>query len=502
MTRYLELQHIREPRLGFRHNQESEHPKDGLLMFGPLDDKANPAAMRNGVIGTPQGLAHFRAWTRSILRYIPSPDRGLHHVAWPGFEAVFGTTWPEEPLAELTVDSDALHRLIRLGDRHEAIYKTVELFAEPIRTYLRQEEAPPSMWFVIVPEDVYRYGRPKSAVPTQERTVGDMPITAQMARQSLKEGSLFLFPEHQAATEIYRYNRNFHHQMKARLLSQKAVLQLVRETTLMPRSFPHRRLQDPATVAWNLCTTAFFKSSGKPWKLSAVRPGVCYVGMVYKIDDSDPVLGNACCGAQMFLDSGDGVVFRGAVGPWYSETKREFHLTGDKAAELMKLVVDAYRGFHGGTPTELFIHGKTRFDEEEWAGFRSVVPSETKLVAVRIRKSQEVKLYRLGTRPVLRGTAMLMTDKMGYLWSNGFVPRLCTYPGWEVPNPLLIDVHRGEADLRTVMEDVMGLTKINYNTCDFADGQPVTLRFADAVGEILTSAPVADLPPLPFRHYI
>jgi hypothetical protein len=29
----------------------------------------------------------------------------------------------------------------------------------------------------------------------------------------------------------------------------------------------------------------------------------------------------------------------------------------------------------------------------------------------------------------------------------------------------------------------MALTKLNYNTCLLSDGIPVTLRFADAVGE-------------------
>ena len=47
------LQHIEEPRLGFRYSQKLEHPKDGLFLFGPLDERANPAEMRIGVIGTP-----------------------------------------------------------------------------------------------------------------------------------------------------------------------------------------------------------------------------------------------------------------------------------------------------------------------------------------------------------------------------------------------------------------------------------------------------------------
>lgn len=53
------------------------------------------------------------------------------------------------------------------------------------------------------------------------------------------------------------------------------------------------------------------------------------------------------------------------------------------------------------------------------------------------------------------------------------------------------------------MADVLALTKLNYNACIFGDGVPVTLRFDDALGEILTAAPRKnELPPLPFRYYI
>jgi hypothetical protein len=84
----------------------------------------------------------------------------------------------------------------------------------------------------------------------------------------------------------------------------------------------------------------------------------------------------------------------------------------------------------------------------------------------------------------------------------GFMPEVNTYPGREVPNPLSVEVCRGDADLRVVLDDIMGLTKVNFNACIYADGLPVTLRFADAVGEILTAGPNTDGPPLPFRHYI
>lgn len=504
----IRLRQLPEPMLSFGHQQRMEHPKDGLFLFGPLGGDSHPAEMRIGVIGTAGGLDCFRTWSQRIRGHIPSADEhAAHHASWPGFEAVFDTRWPQRPMVEITVDADALANAIRIENRHEAISKAVALYETKIRAYLRREEAPPTMWFVVIPEEVHRFGRPKSTVPRGERVAGDAHLGRKAARKVLEMGSLF--PEDREAAEIYRYELNFHHQLKAKLLDEKAVIQIVRDTTLTPEAFVGdngrqlRQTQDSATIAWNLCTTAFFKASGRPWRLADVRPGVCYVGLVFKKDDTALSGANACCGAQMFLDSGDGVVFRDAVGPWYSEADRSFHLTRDKAAELMTLVVDAYRDLHGNAPSELFIHGKARFSDDEWAGFSSAVPGETRLVGVRIRPTSELKLFRLGKKPVQRGTAYLASDRLGYLWTKGFVPRLATYPGWEVPNPLLIEVHRGGADLERVMGDVLGLTKINFNACVFADGLPVTIKFADAVGDILTAAPVGDqLPPLPFRHYI
>lgn len=499
-----ELRHIQEPLLQFGHDQNIPHPRDGLFLFGPLAAKENPDSMRIGVIGTHTGLAGYRRWLREVKTGISSsiPERS-HHRSWPGFEAVFDARWPDEPLVSIPIDADRLSAAIRHENRHKALYETVGLFAEPIQNHILQNEAPPSLWFVVVPDDVYKYGRNSATIPRSERIVsGGLPSA--VALRNLRDGVYSLFPDDRKELEIYQYERNFHHQLKARLLQQRVVLQLVRESTLTPEHAKGRRgREDPATVAWNLCTTSFFKASGKPWKIASSRPGVCYVGLVYKLQDRYGHKTNACCGAQMFLDSGDGLVFRGAVGPWYSKTRKEFHLTQGCAADLMKLVVDAYQGAHGALPMELFIHGRTRFDDEEWKGFESVVSPSTKLVGVRLRpNTSEIRLFTDGTQAVPRGTVYAVNDRKGYLWTTGYTPYLGTYPGWEVPGPVLVDICRGKADLLTVMRDIMALTKLNFNSSVFADGQPVTLRFADAVGEILTAAPVNDLPPLPFRHYI
>lgn len=76
--------------------------------------------------------------------------------------------------------------------------------------------------------------------------------------------------------------------------------------------FPLRRVQCPATIDWNLATTAYFKSGRRPWRLARVRDRVSSVGLVFK-QVPNAAEGSACCGAQMFLDSGDGLVFKGGA---------------------------------------------------------------------------------------------------------------------------------------------------------------------------------------------
>lgn len=500
-----QLEQLEEPNLAFGYGQMLPDPKDGLFLFGPVIDNAKPAEMRVGVIGTRQGIGRYKKWVAQITNYIPAAKAEQHHLAYPGFEAAFKTKWPLEPVAEIEVSGPMLSSTVRIPDGHERVFKTVDLFDQAIRRHLREEENAPAMWFVVIPDDVHRYCRPKSIVPMAERTAVTQRFSTRTAKSLLKAPSLFA--EDNDAAEPYRYEVDFHNQLKARLLDQSAVLQIVRESTLDPEGVnaeatKPRLLQDPANVAWNLSTTAFFKAGGKPWALAGVREDVCYIGLVFKKTEADGIAGNACCGAQMFLGSGDGVVFKGAVGPWYSPTTTEFHLDEAKAKEIASLVVEAYTAKHGHPPKELFIHAKQHFNEAEWRGFTSAVGSDTKLVGVRIQPSKEIKLFRMGRSPILRGSCLRISDRKGYLWTVGFIPDLQTYPGREAPNPLSVEVTRGEADLAQVMRDVLGLTKLNFNACIYGDGIPVTLRFADDVGEILTAAPLGNLPPLPFKHYI
>jgi hypothetical protein len=71
-----------------------------------------------------------------------------------------------------------------------------------------------------------------------------------------------------------------------------------------------------------------------------------------------------------------------------------------------------------------------------------------------------------------------------------------------VPVPLRIDIQHGNADIRRVAADILGLTKLNYNACRAGDAMPVTVKFSERVGEILVANPTITARQPNFKFYI
>lgn len=514
-----------EPKVQVGYGQLAEDPREGLLLFGPVAFERNPTEVRVGVVGTRVGLELFMKWSAAFGKPVPRMDRdhANRDIPFPGFEAVFGASWPKKPVTARIIARTDLLNAIRMRDRHQAVYAAVDLFVEEIRKASIDDDTQVDIWFIVIPDEVYLYGRPDSRVPKGISLAPTYRMSKRMATRFTRDAPS-MFPEDNTAAHIYEHHADFHHQLKARLLHIQAVTQVLRESSILqalsatekivsdegdgetllevPEGYIERRMQDPVNVCWNLGVACFFKAGGRPWKVTTARPGVCYVGLVFKRDDLRGG-GHACCGAQMFMDSGEGLVFKGAVGPWYSQKTKQFHLSEGEAKRLMRRVLEAYKEIHDKYPSELFVHGRTRFSSAELAGFDSASSCETNVTGVRITRTSEYKLFSSGDLPVKRGTVLKIDDQTGLIWTSGFIDRLNTYPGRETPNPLRVEACGPMAvNIETILSDVLTLTKMNFNSSVYADGFPVTMRFADAIGDVLMATGERELPPLPFRHYI
>ena len=194
--------------------------------------------------------------------------------------------------------------------------------------------------------------------------------------------------------------------------------------------------------------------------------------------------------AQAFTAAGDGYVLRGHAFEWDSETSgRSPHLDKATAAALLRGVLDLYaRQNRGSLPTRLVIHKSSRFWDEELSGIDEAskdVPRKD-LVAFGRRG---IQFYRTGDYPALRGMYVKFSDANLLLYTDGYIPFLRTYPGPRVPQPLEILEHRGDSPWDVVLREILALTKMNWNTADFACSEPITIAFSRRVGQILAELP-------------
>lgn len=499
------LKYISEPQLTFSYNQKMEDPRDGLTLLGPFSKNQHSGIINVGIIGPKLQRQYLKDYLANIHLPVTNIENDMARPYFPGIEAAFGIAINMSAIQELDVPENDINKMLKYSDSHQRVFRLTELFSDKLIKYENEEHPTVSIWFVIIPDEIYLYGRPKSIIPKLSDNIKD---TLRKKDRNSDQG--FLFEEENELKKAYEFEVNFHNQLKAKLLNEKIITQIIRESTIAyeiiwekENKIDNERIFDSAK-AWNISTALYYKSGGIPWKLDDVRKNVCYLGLVYKQTNLTQEINNACCAAQMFLDSGDGMVFRGNIGPWYNPETKEYHLSKNDAYQLLYKSLEAFRDKSDtdNYPEEIFIHAKTYFNDDEWNGFLEAAKDKSKIVGVRIRTDSNFKLYRDYSYCVPRGTVLLLSDTSGYLWTKGFIPRLQTQLGLETPNPLSVEIARGEQNIEIVCKDILALTKLNYNACIFADGEPVTLRFADRIGEILTAGKDIKSGVLSFKHYL
>lgn len=501
-----------EPLLQFGHGQTAEDPHDGLALFGPAEPRSQ--LPDNIVIGTAQGAELWKEWSAALNGPAACVDAARHR-AWPpfpGFDVAFGAKWPS-PIRSYSIDAKLLSEASRKADRFDRAFAVANLYMGALDR-LSKLDSRPALAVCVVPDEVYENCRPKSSVPTAKqsdtaRTKGEVKFLKQ-AIDDRDSGQSRMFDEDDPSVtavldemdefeEARGLSSDFRRQLKGRMMAHDLPVQIIKESTL--RITPQVRNGEPGTNPlsdrlWNFGTAVFYKCGAKPWKTPWAREGVCYVGLAYKVTEDGR---NACCAAQMFLDSGDGVVFVGEFGPWYSRERGEFHLPPDKAEALLRGTIETYREEDGRQLTEIFLHAQSGIDEAEYEGFLRACPPGVKLVAIRVRQDrgglrlyrydQHVNVVKRGQHPVQRGIFWQRSPRHGVLFTNGFKPRIATYDGFEVPVPLAITIQHGDGDLVQVANDILGLTKLNYNSCQLGEGRPITIKYSDRVGEILLANP-------------
>ena len=84
-----------------------------------------------------------------------------------------------------------------------------------------------TVWFVAIPDEIYQFGKPQSKIPKSEANVW-----IGLLQKGKKLKGTVSFTELNELKEAYTFEVNFHNQLKAKLLADKVVTQIIRESTV------------------------------------------------------------------------------------------------------------------------------------------------------------------------------------------------------------------------------------------------------------------------------
>ncbi len=484
-----------EPNLLFGNHARWEDPKTGLMDSGPYSktDATRRESIRVGVVGPSDAIDRALRLIEQMRLRIP-PNERLDAMLHPGFPGMN----EGDPFQVQLVSQPIWQRPLRVPDiaaieNHPDFTVRVGMLREVVKrevVALKKLDGPPDVVLVAMTQKLEELCRVGIADhDAEERELDDDAETP----EDIVEDAGVAEDEGDHANPA----RNFRRALKADSLDVLPT-QLLWHRTLAGT----RGVQDLATRTWNLSVALLYKAGVIPWRLSDVMAGSCFVGVsFFRPDEADSSTLRTSV-AQAFTDRGEGFVLQGDSFDWdqKKENEKSPHLKREDAHRLLQRVLRVYKDQTGIVPARVTLHKSSRFTLEEREGFESALSDVPHHALVTLGRRGIVCL-RPGTKATLRGTLVDFGEKRGLIYTAGYIPFYRCYPGLRIPQPLEVLENWGSLTLQEVAEDIMRLTKLNWNTAAFCCSDPITLAFAKRVGDILKVANTKD-PALHYRYYM
>lgn len=499
MSIELAIVELAPPRLQFGGASTHTDPKVGLLSAGPFDLRFGSARKDHvhvGVIGPAEQVAAARRWLERCSREVPIlGEPSLLKKPFPGFEEAFHKKLVAPDGSSIALNSENHDELARAlqGEAYQAFQRVVDLYADAHARLASRDLNRPDIVLMCIPDEVV------SKVSAVERKATDTERKrAKEIRRARPSNQLDLFDtldEVEQTPEDF-LKRDLRLALKARALRSRLPIQLVTDALLSDTA----KNQDPATRAWNFAVGLYYKAGGVPWRLPPTGPDTCFVGISFHHFRTTQRAIVRSSLAQAFSSDGEGFAIRGEGVPVEPEQGRNVHLSEQQAFELAQNVLAEYELRTGGAPLRVVLHKTSYFDPAEQAGFGAAL-KDTPIVSMVTLVPSLFRLLRYGAYPPKVGTVCTVNSDRSFLFTSGFMPELGTYPGPHVPQPFEVRCLGAESAVAAA-QDVLNLTRMNWNTADIRGKWPVSLSFARRVGGILDEYGDDDLAETSFRYFV
>jgi hypothetical protein len=253
---------------------------------------------------------------------------------------------------------------------------------------------------------------------------------------------------------------------------------------------------------WNVGTSVFCKAGGIPWRLPT-NENIAHCGIRFGVtrQSGEPLILVGL--AQVFSASGELVALRAGNALKRSKSMSEhgYHLSREQARQLISGALCDYEHVTGRLPDRLLIHKSSPFDEEEQAGLEEAAAGIREVDMVFV-KSTSFRLLPERGQPANRGTVIPSSENSAIVYVTGFIPSERSWRGKHIPSPVEIVRHTSRRSLLDHANELLRLTKMNWNTTIFSTREPCTFTNAsEIIGMLKELRPEESLKPS-IRYYI
>jgi len=291
---------------------------------------------------------------------------------------------------------------------------------------------------------------------------------------------------------------DLHDYIKAFCVEKRVTSQFIREKTI-------KDVQQSCQINWWLSLSYFVKSLRTPWILSNTDKTTAFAGIGYSIDSKEDNKGHIILGcSHIYSSSGEGLKYKLSK---ISNDKIQWrhkkpHLSYDDAYEFGKSVINLFYESMNEIPKRVVIHKRTFFTDDEKKGILDSLYDNTNIDSVdlvEINFEDDIKYVSSRIKDgkteidgfsVSRGTCIQLNASEALLWAHGVIPSVINqnfnfYPGGRyIPKPLKIIKHHGSGSLEQIANEILGLTKMNWNSLNMYSQLPATISSSNDIARI------------------
>lgn len=289
---------------------------------------------------------------------------------------------------------------------------------------------------------------------------------------------------------------DLHDYIKAFCAEKGLTSQFITERTILD-------YKQECQVIWWLSLSFYVKSFRTPWLVENSTNETAFAGIGYSIDKQNKnhiVLG---C-SHLYTSNGEGLKYKLSK---LSNDKIQWrdkkpHLSYDDAYDFGRSIINLFYESMNEIPKRVVIHKRTFFTQEEKDGICDSLLENANVENVdliEINFEEDIKYVsskiingeaKIDGFSVARGTCIQLSYNSALLWTHGIIPAVQNqnfnfYPGGRyIPKPLKIIRHYGNSSLEQISNEILGLSKMNWNSLNMYSQLPATIFSSNEIARI------------------